>query len=372
MIEINNAYKCLLANRELASLYYKKGNYRKATEKIMMVLSEFIDLKVIIKEIEELIEPDSIIHSEIVYAGGEQNIGCIITVTKDREYFTKLSIGSNREQYFYEYVYPIYLKRSQEKAECISPFIQKVVIRDTDLNAIVMNKINGTKIDLKEKLHEIALLNSYYSSVKFKDLPDKYLFEENQEFYLIHTSKLKDPITALHSFSSIHKREVNVSLFRQMKKRFKKMKYEESVSYYERLEELIFLNSIYNKIDPLVNYSIQHGDLYNHNMIQSDKHLYFIDWGCARLGPTATDMAGLLGRMKVPFEFIQKEYLHHSRSNHLTCLDKILFLYILLITWFIVYDKNQLDDIASTELNKAIEQLEIYINSLAEMPGWFL
>ena len=364
MIKINNSYKRLILNRELASLYYKKGNYSKATEKIKKVLSQFIKLRVIIREIEEVISSDLTIHSEIAYAGGEQNVGCIMTKTGNKEYFTKLSIGLNREHYFYEYVYPIYLKLFKDEAKFISPFIKQVRIHDTDINAIVMSKIYGTKINLKEKLHEIAYLNRSYSSVKYKDLSDKFLLDEgDQEFILFHPHKPKDPITALHSFSSIHKKEVNESLFRTIKKQLKKMKYKESIRFFEELEELILINEIYNKVDPLVNYSIQHGDFYEHNLIQSGKHVYCIDWGCARLGPIATDMAGLMGRMKMPFDMIKKEYLNHSRSNHLTVLDKILFLYILIITWFIVYDKNQLDEIASTEMNNAIEQLEIYLKN---------
>lgn len=364
MINILKSYKNLYINRQLASNYFNKGDFYKAEVKVEKVLRQIVDLEVLFRKIQDVIEFDTTVNSKITFLGGEQNMGCIITSDKNKEYITKISLGSNREQNFYENIYPIFLKLYTEDAKFISPFIKQISLPNSNINAVVMHKIKSEKVTLKEKLQEIFTLNQKYSSLKYKELSGKYPWNEfNQEFILFHPRKPKDPITALHSFSNIHKKEENERLFQQVYKHLKKLKYKESVKFYRRLEEILLINEVCNKIDPLQNYSVQHGDLYEHNIIQSGGHIYCIDWGCARIGPIATDIAGLLGRMKMPFKTIEKEYLNHPCSNHLTAIDKVVFTYMLIIIWLIVYDKNQLEAIANTELNHALGWLEANIKN---------
>lgn len=359
MIKLKKFHQLIYLNRRLASLHYKKKTYDKATEKIKEVIEQVVDPLIIYKEIERVVGFESKVKSEIVYLGGEQNIGCITTISENKEFFTKLSIGKNREYYFYKYVYPLYINLYKDDAKFITPFIQHIYLKDVNILAIVMNKINRTNINLKEKLFEVFYINKMYSSVKNKDFFGTFSFKErNQEFILFHPAKMNNPITALHSFSYIYKKEANESLFNQAKKHLKKMNYINSIKYFEKLEELILVNKIYNKIDLMENFSIQHGDFFEHNLIQDENFVYCIDWGCARLSPKVTDIAGLLGRMKLPLNFIENEFLNHKRSDHLTNLDKIIFLYILIITWLIVYERHELEKIASTELNRAIEGIK--------------
>ncbi|WP_139365151.1 phosphotransferase [Litchfieldia alkalitelluris] len=313
----------------------------------------------LISEIEAAVGGNTTTDSEIVYAGGEQNIGCIVTKTTNKDYLTKVSIGYNRECFFYTRIYPILLKQFNDEAIFLSPFIKLIRLKESNIHAVVMRKITGTNINILETMQKIITLNQRCSSITYRDLTDQYPFDElHQAFVLFHPTNAKDPITALHSFSGIHKQENNESLFRQVKKHFRKRHYRESVAIFDRLEQFILTNKMYEKVDPNINYTLQHGDLFEHNLIQHKDDVFYIDWGCARFGPKGLDMAGFLGRLKMPFEFIFKHYIHHQHGNHLSHIDKILFLYMLMITWLIVYEKDELDNIAATDLQYAIDQLE--------------
>lgn len=336
-----------------------------ASEKIRELLSAIIPLDIITKEIEPHIPSKSIRKTHFFYCGGAQNIGCSLTKTDNKEYITKFTYGLNREHFFYRNIYPIFQKKYGNHAKFISPFVAQIRIKETEIYAIIMENIIGNSIHSIEKLEDIFLLNRIYTSIKYKPFAKNYLFNElNHDFLLFHPTKTNDPITALQSFSSIHKKESNESLFKQIHKQIKKMKYKESKVYFERLEKIIMENRIFDKINPLENYSIQHGDFFEHNLIQKGKYVYCIDWGCGNFGPIPTDIAGFLGRMKLPYDSIQKMYLNNHISNHLSTIDRILFIYILIITWFIVYDRNQFEHIAPTQLKSSVETLENYVKLL--------
>ncbi|MFB6466862.1 phosphotransferase [Cytobacillus sp. Hz8] len=349
------------------ALCYK--NLRKnelATSTLFQGLRYITNPEILIKVIEDKFPAMEVIQSKYIYMGGEQNLGCFEhTLTNNgeiRKYLTKITTQSSieLERAFYLKIYKHF-----KNVRFITPKIINISERKTEnLALLTMEKVDGIVPNLngkilKEAINASKLINTVYYCEIIDLIPQP---DFNKEFQLINKNYPNHPIFALYSFISIHKKQTNQRLFQLIYKRMRELKYTaKTYELIKKLEMLVFDWELYNQINPIVDYTLQHGDFDSHNMIwnvQMEK-LYIIDWGNMYVGPKWIDLAGLFGQLKLPFHEIDKLFLNiEDETTKINPIEKIFFLYPLIVTWIIVFTRNELEENLDYYLRPAIEEFE--------------
>ena len=350
----------------LATCYKSLGNTELATNTLKKALDLNLNIKAIVGEMEKGFQSISFLESKYVFLGGEQNLGCIehtiIVNGEEENYLTKISTkwGLEKEKQFFRKIY--------NKFPVMRTLTPKLInikeIKGMDASFITMERINGTEPLLnRENLEKVIHANNLISSIKLAELRECCI-ETNldRNFELICKNVKNHPICALHSFQSIHKESTNKQLFHLVYERMKKGKYSSaSFKIISRLEKAILGYHLFNHLNLDIHYSLQHGDFNTHNMLMHEAtgKLYIIDWGNMMIGPTWVDLAGFFGQSKMPFHVIYEDYLESSEaSNNLEPIEEIFFIYTLIITWFIVFNQKEFEELQDLYMLPAIELLE--------------
>ena len=304
--------------------------------------------------------------TKYVYFGGEQNLGCIEqSVVIDgivEKYLTKISTisGFEKEKLFYQSIY-----NSYPKIKGITPYLIDIKeIAEDNLVLIRMKKVMGIVPPLnKEMINKAINANKIITSIRYGAIKgDVPMEEKDGEFKLYYGKNRKHPICALQSFSSIHIENVNRQLFASIFKSMKAKGYTyKSIELIKRVESVIIGHRLFTKICPDVHYSLLHGDYGKQNMLvdYKDGNLYIIDWGNMRIGPTWVDIAGFFGQLMQPFHVVKDEFLFNDKvSSDFEPIEKLFFVYTLIVTWFIVFTKREFEENHYLYISPAVEAME--------------
>ena len=305
------------------------------------------------------------------YLGGEQNLGCIrhaqFVDGKVEKYLTKISTKSKlaNDKLFYLRIYNLY----PEIMKITPRLVNFVELENEKLVLITMEEIVGTEPIINEMtIKDILKANQLISSIKYGQIKD-YVINPgfDKEFQLFYKNDPKHPINALHSFVSIHKKTTNQQLFHLIYQRMKDLRYSsDSLELIKQLEKIIFDFQLFNKLDIELHYSLQHGDFSENNMLieRESGKLYIIDWGNMMIGPTWMDIAGFFGQLRLPFEKINKDYLlNQEASNHLEQIEKVFFIYTLIITWFVIFSQSEFDKKLDLYVRPAVEVIKSMVSN---------
>lgn len=348
----------------LARCYKKLGKDDLSTEVIQKGLELVISPSDLQEEIKKELGVGTNVRTTYVYMGGEYNLGCyehVLVNNGDKKiFFTKISTksSSEREKLFYSLIY-----KSFPKVREITPIITSFKeLSKHNLSLITMEKIEGKKPSQNEKiLTEAIRINKIVSSIKYWKIKGHFpLVNFDREFYLLCNKYSNHPICALHSFESIHKKTTNQKVFYLVLKRIQDLNYsQKSYILMKQLESIILDRELFNKIDPELHYTLQHGDFYINNMLLNEKSgkLHIIDWGNMRIGPPGLDLAGLFGQLKQPFNVVNEKYLLNPDVS-LEPIEKLFFIYALIIVWFIVFTQREFDGQCDSCLRPAVEEIE--------------
>lgn len=379
--------KALIYCQRLAFIYPEKIEYNQRIARCLKELGKDVDatltmkkgfnsissLNEVMNKLNPILHFDHSATHKYMYMGGDQNLGCIehsVSLTqKKKKYLTKistLSIGE-KERFFYLEIYNTY----PEINEITPRLLNYTEWPDKKLSFITMEKIEGAlPVFNKEIIGEVIKTSKIISSIRYEKLKERIPNPHfNEDFILIFDLYPRHPINALHSFSSIHLKSTNEQLFQLMYKRMEKLKYSStSFHYIKRIENLILQKNLYKKIKPLVHYSLQHGDFQKHNMIlDKSGKLYVIDWGNMRIGPRWVDIAGFLGQLKESFPVIKDDFLlNQDISDHFDLIEKVFFIYTLIVTWFIVFSREEFEGQYKNYHEPAIECMEWMAQNIVE------
>ncbi|WP_159433155.1 phosphotransferase [Bacillus massilinigeriensis] len=354
----------------LALCYRNLGKINSASTILYKGLQKITPPDLLLNNVENNLFTNNLVESHYIYLGGEQNLGCFEHTDKINEetYLTKITILSNfeSEKWFYNQLYQNY-----ESIRLITPKIINIIERKSvSLALITMEKIDGVVPKIEGKvLKEVVRISKLINSIQFGEI--KHLIptpDFNLEFQLTNKNYPNHPIFALHSFTGIHRKKTNQRLFQLIYKRMKQLKYSsKTIELIRNLEKLIFDSEIYNWICPEIDYTLQHGDFNSHNMIWDERKekLYIIDWGNTRVGPKWVDLAGLFGQLKLSYFEIEHLLLGDKENKtSFSPKEKMLFLYSLIVTWIIVFTRNELEGNLHLYLEPAIKNIEFTINEM--------
>ncbi|WP_026691748.1 phosphotransferase [Alteribacter aurantiacus] len=336
--------------------HYSKAKqaYKKAIEK-----KHHLSLSSLIKKIEEGFPGDSTYQSEYRFTDGKNNVGAIIHRSHSKQYFTKISTlsgknnGAAREETFYKEVCSDFPD--------IKPFVPGYVNvqRIDDLSYLTMEMIDAipstqehAKKVIKDSHH---LTNVPYTEIKGKYPPPRYVYQ----------FKKGRGISVVHFFTQIHKESYNTKLFKLLHTIAKQNDYPSTVKdMITRLERAIMDKRLFEKIIPAEHYSLLHGDYaYQNILIDKESHSpQVIDWSTFTLGPRFIDIARYVTSLPLPFHEIEALYLEDEQSGkNLSSIEKIFFLYSLVVFYFQKLGIRKMETEASVTLLPALEQLERFV-----------
>lgn len=356
----------ILYHQWLARCYKEIGKNDLAAEALRKGLELSISLEEIIKKLEAIQDDSKTLEPNYVCLGGEQNLGGIeyskLENGKLKKYLTKISTlsGFEKEELFYQQIYQLFPKLREITPE----FINFIDLKDKNLALITMEKIEGNEPDLsKNTIRDAITTSKIMNSIRYgfiKDYVPKPDFEK--DFTLFYDIYPKHPINALHSFVSIHRKETNEQLFEQIYRKMRELGYSsDCYNLIKRLESAIFSFELFKRIEPEIHFSLQHGDFNTHNMLFEEKsrRLYIIDWGNMRVGPSWVDIAGFLGKNKLPFYVIEEEFLQNLEAiSDFDSYEKLFFIYTLIVTWFIVFTRGEFEQNLELYVRPAVEKFE--------------
>ncbi|MCI1590690.1 phosphotransferase [Heyndrickxia oleronia] len=357
----------------LAECYRELGQNNLANLTLKKGLHLYMPLEKIVDCIRKGFNNQTISFSEYCYLGGEQNLGCIEHILKDiedeKKYLTKISFMSSneKERHFYTKIYPRF-----QSIKTITPrVVQYQELTSGNLLLITMEKIQATNLyQIEEIINKVMNASKIISSIKYTEVSNLLPKPDfDKDFQLFHSYLIDHPICALHSFIAIHKREANEQLFYLMSKRMQELNYSvKSKSLIKRLENAILANRLYTHISPELHYSLQHGDFDTHNILieETSSKLYIIDWGNMRIGPEWVDIAGFFGLSKIRFQVINNQFLlNDAFSGHLEPIEKLFFIYTLIVTWFVVFTVEEFNEKIEDYLRPAVLSIESMILELS-------
>lgn len=350
---------------KLAESYEGINNGFRANSIIEKGMKLNFNLNDMIKKIEYEVRAGLPIDSRYILLGGLNNAGFIIHKRKGgwgvTNYITKISpeTSSKKEKLFYREVYS-----HHPGLKLITPKLVNLLELDyAKVSLITMEKIEGDKPEINDKtIQEVIEINNIITSIQYSEVIDLYKHSDFDEIKIIGEKASKEPFAAFHSFVSIHKEATNKNIFSYIYQGMKGLNYTEgSFKLIKRLEKVIIGKGLYRQIMPKLHFSLQHGDYFHQNFVLEEKRkrLYILDWGYMGIGPKWTDMAGFFGRLNLPFNYVNNSYLSNKKAaNHLEPIEKIFFIYTLIVTWFIVLSREEFDLTHNSYLTPAIEHLE--------------
>ncbi|WP_100012059.1 phosphotransferase [Lentibacillus sediminis] len=341
--------------QQLALCYQKLGRNKKANKIIQGYLKLNSDLNEMIDFLEHTFDSPSILDSKYVRIRGKNNDGLIEHNFSDgKAYLTKMSRNPKHnvmEKLFYLKVYGYYpvIKNTTPK------LINFAEIEKDHLMLFTMEKIEKKEFKMTTNtITQVAEICKAISSIKYGEIRNWFPMQAHEVCH--------DLQKLLWSFSSIHKEPRNKEVFDFIHEKINKLNYSRnSKTLIKRMEDIIINKRIYKELNPLIHYSIQHGDLFHYNLLweKSSNKLYVIDWGTVRIGPAWCDMAGFLGKEKITFQEIQSSYLlNNNVSGHLKPIEKLFFIYTLIVVWLIKFSKKEFENSHETHILPAIELME--------------
>jgi tetratricopeptide (TPR) repeat protein len=351
-----------------AKHYFKLGrccNYLKqielAEQYFVTALEKKHDtaLKDIISRIAKNIDSDiTSIESKYYFVGGKNNFGAIEHIQPGEKesniFITKIvSAGKGKEVIFYNKICNKYpqLKNITPKLIGIEEF--------NKIKYITLEKIIGNRPDKNRAKDIINNVISIISSVRYSDELLSYF---SLPKYRLTLKKHRSQAVS-RFFSNIHLESTNKRLFMLLNKKLRSANYSAmSIDILRRLEIIIMNFKLYENIKPEKHYSLLHGDLGPHNiLLKNDADPYVLDWNTYTVGASCFDPAYFLTRYKLSFEKIYELYLSNinkSKENKLDNIEKIFFIYALIVIWFQRLSCRDFNRMHFKYLAPAINQLE--------------
>jgi hypothetical protein len=350
----------------LASCYHKSGNNEKAFSLLKNGLKLNMSLEELIIIVEKKIGLEKI-KSNYLYLGGWQNLGFIeheIDCKKSRSnLITKISTVDSCESELL--FFKIISKQYPEIKKYTPELINILELKKENLSLITMEKINGRSPNLDKKLlQEVINVSTIISSMSYSNTKNRIPLPIVNEVQL----KPNRLISCLHFLMFSHKKSTNKELFVSLYKYMEENSYSaNTIKIINILESIIMKNELYNHINPELHFSVQHGDFSLGNFMRdsTDDKLYIIDWGHMRVGPRWIDLAGFLGRYNTSFHTVNDLYLSNlDVSNHLEPIERLFFVYTLIIAWFSALSPENFEKQYENNLLPAIHYVKKIANEL--------
>ncbi len=313
-----------------------------------------------ISEIKKEISSNYNLESEYKLLGGFENVGFMEHSAVSKKYLTKIILNSGwRENTFYSKIYPLH------------PRLQKVTPKminlesdsSTNMNFITTEKIEGIIPEFNDGvIKKVIEITQILNSIKQTNI--KHLFPMDEFKNLDHLKVINSEVGVfgnLAYFNEINKELPNRLVIYQLLSELENTGYSpHSIRLIKRLEKVILENKMYKKLFPNKHYSFRHGDLTLNNIIQKipSGELKLLDWGNSRMGPKWFDITGFLALTKISFNDINKLYLQGEFSSCLDPVEKLFFIYTLIVIWFNVLSKKEFGNNYDIYLEPAIKQLE--------------
>jgi thiamine kinase-like enzyme len=323
---------------KLSECYRKINNKVLAIKTIERYLKLNFDLYNIIQKIENEIDNNSSYESIYIPIDGTQNFGAFIHYPiskKGRAYLTKISKKSawQKEKVFYNNI----LRSFPKLLEITPSLINYIEMDSSDICFVTMEKINGNIPKINDQIiKEMINVHLLISSIKYKDIV--HLVEIPNYIGVIDESYPSVPLNALHSLASMHLESTNLKIINFILNEMYKENYDiRSINLMNYIKRLIIEQKLYKKLNLEKHYALQHGDFFMDNFLiqNSNGKLFIIDWGRMILAPKWNDIVAFFANEKIPFNKIEKYYLNNA---YLDSLEKLFFIYNLIIAWFIVFD----------------------------------
>lgn len=336
-----------LIHRELARSFVRLKDTEKVEEhmKTYLELSLGSQLEEVMQGIRNKLFPEvGTVDSRYMYLGGRVNYGFVehwpvekTASGNDRGYLTKIaragSTGVKKEKRFYRQI----CERFSVLQEFTPPLVDITEIKEKDLTFLTLRKIAGTVPDNKEFLDGISGVQEILAAIKYDQIKGCLDDDLTSGFWLDHTKVPVGRRTG-YTFASIHQPTTNKKIINWLYQKAAGQKGAgELQAQIGRIKHLILDRQLYARLDPGVNYCLAHGDFGRYNLLaDSDGRVYVLDWSNYLAAPRGYDMAYYFRKIKWKWRKIEKEFLAcPERSGYLTPLEKIFFIYALIVLRFV-------------------------------------
>ncbi|MDG5786700.1 ATP-binding cassette domain-containing protein [Evansella sp. AB-P1] len=329
-------------NSELATINMRKSLDLKLNSKLDLVISQIED-SINIGE-------TPIQSSYKVLESGGNNLGVIEHIVGEKVYYTKII---EKEKIRNEGLFYKEIRNDHKILQQFTPNLLNIK-EYAGIIFMTIEKVNGS-YPKKSHIDDILTIFKDISSLRYEDVIH----------YFPHTkkeTKLAGKLGLTNVFSEFHSKETNSEVFEWLYFQRNKRKYsDKTVNLIKRIEHLIMDNKLYEMLDPKKHYSFLHGDFHTQNILYDEKNDKYsvIDWAYCGLAPVGCDLVKLFRRLKFSFKQIDIHYLSNpSFGQKLENIQKIFFVYALILTWFNAFSRNQIENHQEEYLIPAIAYLE--------------
>jgi len=333
--------------RELARCYVRLNEPAKV-EGYMKAYLEFnlgSQLQDVIRNIQnKLYFQDWSGYSHYVYLGGRCNYGFIEHRAKEigpagnkANYLTKIaragSTGARKEKIFY-----LTLREQFPHLKNISPllvdFTEKI---EADISFLTLEKINGEISDDKRYMDDIIEAHKIMSEINYDRIKDYIEYDDLKPVFMLDDLRNFPGRRAKHTLASIYSRNINQKIINWLDNKVRAMEeFEELKAQIDKLKHLILEMKMYERLSLEENYCLTHGDFNKTNFLKNQEGKFFVlDWGSYLVAPKGYDLAHYFRRKRLKWQNIERNFLARpEKSGHLTELEKIFFIYTLVVLWF--------------------------------------
>lgn len=284
--------------------------------------------------------------SHYVHMGGMNNLGAFIHEHAEGKYMTKIARykGSNRrEAFFYQEISTAF------------PILQEVV--PAYIDSFVKDQILYLTIELKAG--EFAVLEQFPEALAIHEKIASISYKEAADFFNIPSYRfqfnLRNPNIVTQFFTHIHEEAYNRQLFKSLRMLVSQREIPDTVDFLvNRLEALVMDNQLYVLVEPERHYTLLHGEYKPGTIIieASTNKGYVIDWSTFTIGPPCVEIARYLSASLPVYQTVQQLYLHQAKQiDQLTFVERILFLYAIVLFYILRFIKSQ-----NTDTREKIEQ----------------
>jgi len=376
VVELNNPkYKT-------ADIYRKTGICYTALKKFDLSIINFkkyielntgLQLDKIISELEGDIEPKTgNLKSKYKYVGGRGNYGFIEHETYEsnynNKYLTKItsqkSINSQKESIFYSVICEQY-----PELKSITPHLVNIkTMKEGNLKFLTLEKVKGKRPEVEQDLKYIVDLQRIISSVKFKNMQHLASQFESKKYFCLNDLSIPAPKRLEATFANISKGSTNEAIFKWIYSEVYALGEKNIIHLINKLKYLIYNAKMYEKLDSVQNFALQHGDFSKYNILIDKKtsNVNVIDWRSYFIGPVGFDIAYFFRKEMLTFDSIDKIFLSNPRySDLLTLIEKIFFVYTLIILLFLNITGIKFNnEYYYSYLKQATDRLEILVTEL--------
>ncbi|RKQ34294.1 phosphotransferase [Oceanobacillus halophilus] len=348
--------------------FLKKYNKAKKTYQIALKHKHGLSFEQLTEQIQKrFAENAQEVRSNYVYIDGKNNLGAFIHEYKGRKFFTKISKytnknnGAGREENFYKDMCTSF----SQLRNVVPEYIDSLVIDKISYITVEMiDSIDTNSIAKEDYLINVIKASQQITSISYEQL-DNYPLPN----YVFQFRKGR-AISVVHFFTQIHKEGYNQKLFQAVKAIMKQHRYPKAVhQLIERLETVIMDNELYTFINPEKHYSLLHGDFAFQNVLikRENRNPSVIDWTSHTIGPHFIDIARYFTSILLPYSEVKHLYLENDTNNkNLTMIEKIFFLYALVLFYFQKLGRQGLETELSDFILPAVEDVEKLVLSFAQ------